>query len=236
MKFRSIIPSLLIGLGSLNATAASAHYLWIEQPAQGNALIHFGEFNEGLIEHSPGRMDEMPPIDAFSGDARLTVTKLSDRFALSARSSTNAPITAQELGYPVKDWRSSGNGIVKPMFYARYGVVGDTPTARLDLDIVPIADGKSVQVWFRGKPLAAATVNLYAPNGWTKIGKADAVGKFAVTLPWRGQYVFEVIYREAVAGTFGGAGFEAVRHRATLTLAQPNGPSTFAVLPQPHGM
>ncbi|WP_337847893.1 hypothetical protein [Sphingomonas sp.] len=234
MKIKYIAASLLVLASLIGATAANAHYLWIEQPAAGNAIIHFGEFDEGLIERSPGRMDEMPSIDAFSGGVALTVTKLPDHFALSARYSANAPVTAQELGDPVKDWRASGNGIVKPMFYARYAVVGDAPTARLDLDIVPASDGKSVQVWFHGKPLTGATVNLFAPNGWAKTDKTGADGKLAMTLPWRGYYVAEVIYREAVTGSFRGADYEAVRHRATLTLDQPNGPATFRIMPHDH--
>lgn len=209
----------------LSATSANAHYLWIEQPANGNAIIHFGEFNEGVIEHSPGRMDEMPSVEAFAGTTPLTVTKEADQFRLSARAG-NGAITAQEGDYAVKDWRANGIGLAKPMYYARFGSA-QAPT--LDLDILPAADGKSAQVFLHGKPLASASFSLHAPNGWSQTGKADKDGKIGLGLPWRGQYLVEVIALEKKPGTYQGTAYEVVRHRATLTLNQANGAATFAV-------
>ncbi len=220
-----MIKSLITVALLVTASTANAHYLWIEQPSKGNAIIHFGEFNEGVIEHSPGRMDEMPSIEAFAGKTPLTISKQSERFMLSARTGTSA-ITAQELDYAVKDWRANGIGLAKPMYYARFGA-GTAPT--LDLDILPAADGKSVQVFLHGKPLAAAAFSLHAPNGWSQTGKADKDGKLALTQPWRGQYLVEVIAPESSPGTYNGAAYDVVRHRATLTLIQAKGTATFAV-------
>ncbi len=225
MKIRLIATSLLVSASLLGATAANAHYLWIEQPAKGNAIIHFGEFNEGVIEHSPGRMEEMPSIEAFSGATPLSVAKQADRFLLSASAGGEA-ITAQELDYPVKDWRANGIGLAKPMFYARFGAA-TSPT--LDLDILPAADGTSAQVFLHGKPLASAAYSLHAPNGWSQSGKADADGKIRIGLPWRGQYLVEVIQLEKAPGSYQGAAYDVLRHRTTLTLIQPIGAPTFAV-------
>lgn len=209
----------------VTASTANAHYLWIEPPAKGNAIIHFGEFNEGVIEHSPGRMDEMPSVEAFAGTTPLTVSKEHDRFLLSARVGSTA-ITAQERDYAVKDWRANGIGLAKPMYYARFGAAV-TPT--LDLDILPAVDGKSVQVFLRGKPLAAAAFSLHAPNGWSQTGKATKDGRISLSMPWRGQYLVEVIVPETAPGTYNGAAYDVVRHRATLTLIQAKGVATFAV-------
>ena len=211
----------------MSTTAANAHYLWIEQPSKGNAIIHFGEFNEGVIEHSPGRMDEMPSIEAFAGKAPLTVRKQAKQFLLSARVGSIA-ITAQERDYAVKDWRTNGIGLAKPMYYARYGAAS-SPT--LDLDILPAADGTSAQVFLHGKPLAAAAFSLHAPNGWSQTGKATKDGTIALSMPWRGQYLVEVIAREKAPGTFNGTAYDVVRHRATLTLIQAKGAATFKVIP-----
>lgn len=214
----------------ISASTANAHYLWIEQPAKGNAIIHFGEFNEGVIEHSPGRMDEMPSIDAFAGKTPLKVSKQAKQFLLSARTGTTA-ITAQELDYAVKDWRASGIGLAKPMYYARFGAA-TAPT--LDLDILPAADGKTAQVFLYGKPLAAAAFSIHAPNGWSQSGKADKDGKITLSQPWRGQYLVEVIAPEKAPGTYNGVAYDVVRHRATLTLLQPKGVATFAVATAKH--
>ena len=224
----------LIAVASLLlTTAANAHYLWIEQPATGNAIIHFGEFNEGMVEKSPGRMDEMPSIEAFAGMVPLTIMKQPSQYLLSARAAQE-PVTAQELDYPVKDWTASGIGIAKPMYYARYGPGSAGASPSLDLDVVPATDGKSVQVWVHGKPLAGATVALHARNGWSKTDKADAEGRATIAMPWRGQYVVEVIHAEKLAGSFGGKAYDVIRHRATLTMMQTRGPVTFAVAKPAH--
>ncbi len=225
---------LMVGIvAMLGASPASAHYLWIEQPALGNAIIHFGEFNEGVIEKSPGRMDEMPSIEAFAGDKPLTVTKQATQYLLSAPTGKTT-LTAREDDYVVKDWTASGIGIAKPIYYARFGPgsAGSAPT--LDLDIIPAADGKSVQVWLRGKALAGATVALHARNGWSKSDKANAEGRMAIAMPWRGQYVVEVIHAEKQPGVFAGKSYDVIRHRATLTMIQLKGAPTFAVAPPAH--
>jgi uncharacterized GH25 family protein len=209
----------------LFSTTANAHYLWIEQPAKGNAIIHFGEYNEGVIEHSPGRMDEMPSIEAFAGAVPLSVMKEANQFRLSARAGGEA-VTAQELDYPVKDWRANGIGLAKPVFYARFGA-SSKPT--LDLDIILAADGKSAQIFLHGKPLSSAAFSFHAPNGWSQSGKADKEGKISIAMPWRGQHLVEVIELEKAPGTYQGAAYDVVRHRATLTLMQPRGVPTFAV-------
>ena len=215
------------------ASSANAHYLWIEQPTTGNAIIHVGEFSEGVIEKSPGRMDEMPSIEAFSGPTPVTISKQATHYLLSA-TAANASVTAQEGDYPVKDWTASGIGIAKPMYYARFGPGSAGATPSLALDIIPAADGKSVQVWLRGKPLAGATVALHARNGWSKSDKADAEGRLAIAMPWRGQYVVEVIHAEKQPGLYDGKSYDIMRHRATLTMIQPKGAPTFAVAPPAH--
>jgi hypothetical protein len=227
---RHYLKSVVIAaLVTLAPSFANAHYLWFAQQANGAPIIHFGEFNEGLIERSPGRMDEMPAISAFIGTTPLTVTKTASHFALSGIASTSGPITAQELTYPIKDWRANGIGIVKPMYYARFARLGTTATPSLPLDIIPAADGKSVRVYMGTIPLVGATVSFYAPNGWLKSDKTDASGNFAINMPWRGQYVAEVIHLERTAGTFNGGAYEAIRHRATTTLIQTRGAATFPI-------
>ncbi len=214
----------------LSATAANAHYLWIEQPDEGNAVVRFGEFNEGLIERSPGRMDEMPSVEAFAGNKPLTVATRPEGFLLSVKAGSEG-LTAREGDYAVKDWRANGIGFAKPMYYARFGPAS---TPSLDLDIIAAATGGAVWIYLHGKPLPSAAVNIYAPNGWSRSERADKDGRLMIAMPWRGQYVLEVIHAEAAPGTFSGAAYDVVRHRATLTLVQSAGVTTFAIprLPQ----
>ena len=209
----------------LTTTSANAHYLWIEQPAEGNAIIRFGEYNDGLIERSPGRMEEMPSVEAFQGNKPLAVSSSPNGFQLSAKAGREG-LTAREGDYAVKDWRANGIGLAKPMYYARFG---PATAPSLDLDVVAAATGGTVQIFLKGKPLSAASVNIYAPNGWSRSERADTEGKLTITTPWRGQYVLEVIHAENKPGSFNGAAYDVIRHRATLTLVQSNGSATFTI-------
>jgi hypothetical protein len=102
------------------------------------------------------------------------------------------------------------------------------------LDIVPTGSAEQFKVWFKGQPLAKTAVTIYAPNGWWQEHKTGADGSVALARPWRGQYVIEVIFLEPTAGEFDGKKYNAVRHRATLTVQQADGAETFAVPAQPE--
>ena len=211
------------------AASASAHYLWIERDAK-SARLYFGEVAE-VRETSPGRMDEMPAPNAralskVGAPAELLVKKGPRYFSLEGALTDQLVVT--ETGYVVKDWSKSGIGIVKPMFYARHSAwpVKTAALAAPDmkLDVMPVLGVKNgFVVMFDGKPLAKNKVMLYAPNDWEKEYKTDDKGAVVMPLPWRGQYVVEVIFKEPSAGEFGGQKYEAIRHRATLTMVQPGG-------------
>lgn len=213
---------------------ANAHYIWIERDAK-TARIYFGEVAE-VREQSPGRLDEIkaPRAWALATDVRgvpakpidLAVKREPRYFSLSG--TLTQELLATETGYMVKDWSASGIGIVKPMYYARHSSwplkQALAPAKELKLDVQPVAGTKGTfVVLFDGKPLANNKVVIYAPNDWEQEHKTDERGQVKMALPWRGQYVVEAIYKEALAGEFEGQKFDAVRHRATLTVVQPGG-------------
>lgn len=209
--------------------AASAHYLWLEPHGQG-ARLYFGEVNE-VRERSPGRLDEIPQPRVWSvpaaaaGATEHRAARLTGAFAVDA--SVGADLVAMESAYPVRDWTHLGLGMVKPMYYARlsaWPVPAAVPAApELRLDVQPVPGSGAVRVLFDGEPLAGAKLAVHAPNGWDQEHKADADGQVLLALPWRGQYVLEVIHREPAAGEFQGRRFESVRHRATLTIVRADG-------------
>ena len=211
------------------AASASAHYLWIERDAK-SARLYFGEVAE-VREKSPGRMDEMPApkaraLAAAGAPADLLVKKGPRYFALEG--ALTDQLVVLETGYAVKDWTKTGIGIVKPMFYARHSAwplkTAALAAPGMKLDIQPVTGSKNgFVVMFDGKPLTQNKVTLYAPNDWEKEYKTDDKGGVVMPLPWRGQYVVEVIFKEPSTGEFGGQKYEAIRHRATLTVVQPGG-------------
>lgn len=211
---------------------ANAHYIWIERDAKATnqaARLYFGEVTE-VREQSPGRMDDIrgPKAWALSTAAatELSVTRTQKYFAITG--ALTPQLVATESGYEVKDWTSSGVGIVKPMYYARHSAwplkQAIAPVKELKLDIQPLAGSNdSFVVLFDGKPLPKAKAVIYAPNDWEKEYKTDDAGQLKMALPWQGQYAIEVIYREVTPGEFKGKKFDAYRHRAILTVVQPGG-------------
>jgi hypothetical protein len=207
------------------APAAFAHYLWIERDGA-TARVYFGEVNE-VREQSPGRLDDivaprMLAITAAGAERELTAERRRGSFVVGDIG-TSPDLIAIESRYAVQDWTRHGIGVAKPMFYARAsswpGRLQAIASPAMRLDVRPAAGAlEAIDVMFDGKPLPGAKLVVHAPNGWDQEQKTDEQGRARVSMPWRGQYVFEVIHKEAGAGEFEGKRYEAVRHRATLTV------------------
>ena len=203
---------------------ANAHYIWIERGAK-TARAYYGEVAE-VREQSPGKMDDIKGLKAASAGVELGVKRTQRYFELNG--ALTSQIVAIEPSIAVKDWSASGIGIVKPMYYARHSEwplkTAIASSKEQKLDIHPVAGSKDIFiVLFDGKPLAKNKLVIYAPNDWEQEHKTDDTGKVKVMLPWQGQYVLEVIYKETLAGEFEGKKFDAVRHRSILTVVQPKG-------------
>lgn len=223
-----LLPASLLLLPALAILpVARAHYLWIEQSTT-EARVFYGEYENALRETSPGRLDSITglKLTAVAGDETGTPlavakTALSFQAPLAGKP---AALVAENPNTEVKDWSAHGLGIVKPMFYARALIAGAPAPTRpaLDLDILPdAAKPGSFRVFLRGQPLTKFKLLVHAPNTWSREEEPDAEGRIAITTPWPGLYVLEVVHREATPGEFGGRAYEAIRHRATLSLLVP---------------
>lgn len=218
MKISTVLVSIIF------SSLAHAHYLWIESEKPGDARIYFGEYNEGVMEKSGGRLDErdatqVSVIAEGGGKKPLELEKLADHFVAKV-SETSGGLTASDAENPVMDWRKNDIGLVKPMFYARAAIANKPVPAEpsLTLDILPVP-GKPLtfQVFFQGKLLPGAKGHTYAPNLWMQEFKTDDEGKFTIITPWTGRYVLDIIFKEAAPGEFKGAAYDAIRHRATYS-------------------
>lgn len=219
---------LVLAMLAVVAANTQAHYLWIDV-SNAQPVLRFGEFEEGAIERSPGRLDEMPAPKA-SKLAGATTTALQikrgvDGFAFPA-GTQNTALIVEENQYVVRDWTANGMGLVKPMFYARHAPSLNSVAPALTLDVVPADAAGKFSILFRNKPLANVAIKIIAPNGWTQERKTDTEGKVQFSMPWRGQYIVEAIHIETSKGEFGGQHYDSLRHRATLTVLQPRGDST----------
>ena len=213
-----------IGLTALvlfmGVTAASAHSLWIES-GDGGYKVFFGEPDQGGREKKDKfeRFTKMKAWKADGSEAPL-VLREDHLFAKAERGG----ITAANLESPVRDSSRQGPGPVKPYQYLRF-VDGldkpSAPTSELFLDIVPAGGGAlAFTVLKNGQPLADASVEVIAPNGWRHPFRADEKGRVQIEAPWPGTYWIKTELRDATPGEFGGKKYEAALHAATVTFVK----------------
>jgi hypothetical protein len=76
-----------------------------------------------------------------------------------------------------------------------------------------------VQVSFKKQPLPSTALLVHSPLGWDKEVRTDSQGIASFTPLWPGHYVLELVHVEKAPGEFKGKQYNAVRHRATTTIA-----------------
>lgn len=223
--------------------SAYAHHLWLEQAGQG-LQIAFGEFGENLREVSPGNLDKLQPRAKVqsatqagaTGDRPLTVEKTGNGFTVSGKIEPTDSIVAEDVRYPVFV-RTKDGTTTRSIYMPAARIVPDR-TARtplLELDIVPVG-GDTFKVTYKGQPLAKAKVAVVTNAGWGRDLHTDDKGEFAVGLPWRGPYVFEVQHADKTPGKRGEEAYDVANYVTSLTVSQPDGLEALPALPaaKPH--
>jgi uncharacterized protein DUF4198 len=215
----AVLLSLVVG------GQVSAHHLWLER--DGDAVqLYFGEFGENLREVSPGLLDKLEPkarTASSSGEQALTVTRTPKAFALSGALAAGEGVIAEDPRYPIHV--GTRDGVTRRSMYwpAARLVAGRAPVQpTLTLDVVP-AGGDKFRVFFRGKPVAKAKVEVMAAFGWSKEARTDEEGTISIALPWRGLYALEVHHSDTVAGKRGEEAYDVANYVTTLTLVQVDG-------------
>ena len=87
----------------------------------------------------------------------------------------------------------------------------------LMLDVVPTGKAGSFKVFYDGKPLAKAKLELKAESGWQRELRTDEQGAFAASLPWRGTYVIEIEHVDTKAGGEGTGAYDRKRFVTSLS-------------------
>lgn len=199
--------------------AASAHSLWIE-PAEAGFELYFGEFDENLREGSPGLLDRFnppPAAKAFgaSGDMALTVEKKSTSFQLSGVPAGAVSVVAEQARVTE---RKQGEKVTRTLgrLSARY--ISDFSERKpvIPLDVVPAGKSGAFKVFYDGKPLPKAKVEIATEFGWKRELKTDDGGAFDVALPWKGTYQVEVSVVDAAPGVHGTEAYDGMRLVTTL--------------------
>lgn len=221
--------TLMVLWAVLAALPSHAHYLWVERGALAGDRVFFGEYQDGLREKAGGRLDKITGLEVLAWPAKakepriLAWKKKEDGFDV-ARAPSGGVLLARDLKYEVMDLTRHGMGVVKPMFYARSeaGEGGVALQPYFNLDVLPVGGEVRVyQVFLRKAPLPEEKVMVYAPNGWAQEFKTDAEGKIKISTPWPGRYVLDVVHKEEKSGAYEGRAYEALRHRCTSVVIQP---------------
>ncbi len=206
--------------------AASAHALWLEPDATGYQL-YFGEFGENMREGSPGLLDRFEPAPAArafgaGGDPALKVEKKPTSFQFTGAPDGATAVVAEQARVTE---RKQNDKVVRTLgrYSARYIADFGERKPLIPLDIVPTGTSGSFKVFYDGKPLPKAKVEVVTEFGWTKELKTDDAGAFEVALPWKGTYAIEVSLVDNTPGTHGAAPYDGMRFVTTLTFKIPDG-------------
>jgi hypothetical protein len=219
-----IVLAALLGLSFTGA--ASAHALWLEADAAGYQL-YFGEFGENLREGSPGLLDRLEPIPAAkafgaSGDLALRAEKKPTSFQFSGVPEGIGSVVAEQAR--VNERKQVDKAIrTLDRYSARYIADFGERKPLIPLDIVPAGKAGRFKVFYDGKALPGARVEIATEFGWTRELKTDEAGAFEVALPWKGTYAIEVSLADNTPGMHGTAPYDGMRFVTTLTFKVPDG-------------
>lgn len=209
--------------------------------------LFFGEINFDKKEIAGGRLDEMDGLRSWylnpgNQEKELKLTKQNDRFttAFTPEEAGIYQVLTTNAAAKVMDLRSSNLGVVKPMYYSRQIVFcpGKDNTDKLktstlkpyfNLDLIPDYSNSSLNKfsvnqavnfysYFKKMPVKGGKIFAHAPNGWSKEIDANDKGLCTFIPIWEGQYVIDWVYTENKPGTFQDKSYEAIRHRAVLTI------------------
>jgi uncharacterized GH25 family protein len=210
----------------LSVLPAEAHQIWLEQSG-GKARLFFGEFNENLREASPGSLDKLQPMARLvsaAGEAPVELTKGKNAFALKAAAKAGDSLIAEDTRYPAFD-RKQGEKTARTVWIPAARHVGDFASRepKLTLDVVPAGKPGAFKVFYQGKPLPKAKVEVIAASGWTQSLRTDDDGAASLALPWKGRYVVEVRHSDPTPGTRGAEAYDVVNYVTTLSFARGQG-------------
>jgi len=204
--------------------AASAHSIWLERDGE-TVRIFFGEFDENLREASPGLLDRLTPqakVAAASGEKALKVDKTAAFFAVAGPVGADDSIVAEDGRVSE---RRAADKVTRVMSRLGARYVSDfkeRPPVNT-LDIVPAGKPGAFKVFYQGKPLAKAKLELIAESGWKREFKTDEQGAVEAPVPWRGAYVIEVQHSDATPGKLGEEAYDTMRFASTLSFRVTDG-------------
>lgn len=188
--------------GLLLSGAARADYMWFDDRA--NTLkVQAGQFDQPRTT-----VADFKSVKAVSADGKpLAVESHDSSFTVRNVKSGDVRLTSTQ---------DAGNGVLV-YHQARYGR-NDTKAVN-DFELVPTTpNGNTFQLMWKGKPVAAAQVNVATSQGWRRVMSSAEDGTIPFDTPFTGLYVLEVTARVNNGSvTVDGKQYNDVRQTATLS-------------------
>ncbi|WP_299320893.1 DUF4198 domain-containing protein [uncultured Maribacter sp.] len=220
---------------------AHAHYLWVDTAKDGkigveqNVKIHYGEYTYGAIEEVNK--------EAFTAVSKFTLWlihpngKKEKLNSLAKENHYLATFIPAENGVytlaldnnniDVIDYTAYDFGIFKTHYHSTANVqvgntvndITETNKEGLIIKELPSQNQEiSLQVLYKGKPLAKNEVQVYVADQWSKELETDENGMVTFKMPWSTKYILETTTNEDVPGNYNGEKYEFVWHCATYCI------------------
>lgn len=224
--------ALLRALGAVTfalfatASLARAHSVWLEDTADRQLVIRFGEPGDDF-ERSPGHLDRLslpiawtPGSDSDAKPTPLVVEKKSDHFLLAGAAPTAG--ACGETRFPVM--KRGSRPASWPHFYVRWQPAGAPPPAApaLTFDLIPTATLDEFRLCLRGQPLPATKITVRHFGDDTEetvITDAKGIARFTTNTP--GLVLLTANYKEPLSGFDGGLAYDVTSHNVALAWRQP---------------
>ncbi|WP_434990490.1 DUF4198 domain-containing protein [Xanthomonas melonis] len=194
--------------------SAQAHEIWIERDGSGPVRIFFGEPAQETLDHGQDEIKRVVKPKVFGSAGKAGALQRGSEFLTAPLSGSGDAWLSDDSVF--EPWKGEAGGFETVSYYARAGRA--STTAKLDLELVPTtANGSTLTVMYRNKPLPKAEVTVIDPQKWQKTLTSDAKGQ--VTLPTlrAGRHILVVNTKEPVQREIAGKQVTLVHHISTLT-------------------
>lgn len=236
---------LLALLFLATSTKTFAHFLWLETNPTGKVnqkqevKIFYGEYADGSKEKVGGEaFEKMKNFTLWavspSGEKTELKVEASDLYyktSFTPKMNGTYTLILDNNKIDVMDYSQYNFGIFKTHYHALTKVeIGTKPndTKALNPEGISIVDlskkvatlkGEvSLQVLYKGEPMAKKEVDVFIADSWIKKITTDEKGMITFALPWNAQYVVEVTHKEEVPGKYNGKDYEFIFHSTSYAI------------------
>ncbi|WP_164101278.1 hypothetical protein [Candidatus Laterigemmans baculatus] len=226
-----LVLGVLLLLGSATPKSTHAHFPWLALDAEGRAILFFGE-NPADREYAMPESIAAAQVQHQTGEARKPLTDFAavETDGLIGRRSAHKFATKGQLQSTVDYGLYHGMKLTysaQAILDRELSKAASKPTGNLDLEaVVGQQDGGiTAQIFWRGKPLSEAEVQLLDGEGQEKAtATTDADGR--VSFPankleagLHGLLVGQV--DKTTTGEFNGTPYTGEAHYLTVTFVRP---------------